>query len=116
MTDRGERLRSLNNDKIQSIEKEYSVQLPLEYKTFLKLMGNGAGSFMLGSSVFFNELFDLRSGAIELCEENNIPIIPNSAFVFWMHQGYQAAYFNIGEGDNPPVYYFSEGKVGKILC
>jgi hypothetical protein len=107
---RGEKLKPASKDKIDGIEKDYQVVLPAEYKKFLTLMGNGAGNFMLGSSVFLNELVDLRSGTIELCEENNIPIIPNNAFVFWMHQGYQAAYFNIGESDDPPVYYFSEGK------
>lgn len=46
-----------------------------------------------------------------LLEENNFPeVLPADAFVFWMHQGYQFAFFRIGEGEDPPVYHFEEGQ------
>lgn len=63
---------------------------------------------MLGSSVFLDELPDLQEGGRELLAENNMEPLPDNAFVFWMHQGYQMAYFILGESDNPTVYYFSE--------
>jgi len=107
---RGERLRGLSLGQIESIEKRFKTALPAVYKEFLYLMGRGAGSFMEGSSVFTDELFDLKKWAEELVIENNIKPLPESAFVFWMHQGYQAAYFKLSDGDDPPIYFYSEGE------
>jgi len=107
---RGNKLEPVTSSKIFLIEKEFKITLPEVYKQFLQLMGNGAGEYMRGSSVFYDEIFSLRKWADELVHENDIEPIPNDAFVFWMHQGYQAAYFKLNEGDNPPVYYFSEGQ------
>lgn len=96
--------------EIERIERKYEVRLPSVYREFLSLMGKKAGDYMLGSSVFFDEIFTLKQGAEELVEENNLEPIPRTAFIFWMHQGYQAAFFKIGDGDDPPVYYFTEGQ------
>ena len=30
-----------------------------------------------------------------------------------MHQGYQFSFFNLNDGDNPPVYYYCEGQEEK---
>ena len=107
---RGIKLRPLDISDISAIEQKFKIALPEAYKQFLRLMGKGAGLYMQGSSVFYDELFSLRQGAEELVIENNLSPIPENAFVFWMHQGYQAAYFKLNEGENPPVYYFSEGQ------
>lgn len=105
----GARPKPLSDNQITIIEDKYKIILPAVYKKFLKLMGGGAGFFMLGSSVFYNELFSLKQGTEELISENNLPPLPENAFVFFMHQGYQAAYFKLDEGDDPLVYYYSEG-------
>ena len=107
---KGERLKPLSPGRIAKIEEMYGTALPEVYKEFLRLMGKGAGNYMRGSSVFYDELLSLRDGANRLVEENDLPPLPPDAFVFWMHQGYQAAYFNLHDGDDPPVYYFTEGK------
>jgi SMI1-KNR4 cell-wall len=109
LIDRGQKLRPVTVEDLSLLEQEFHVQLPLTYKRFLLLMGRGAGSFMLGSSVFFEDVFYLREWTEELIRENNLENLPKDSFVFWMHQGYQAAYFKITGEDDPPVYYFSEG-------
>ncbi len=73
-------------------------------------MGKGAGKFMHGSSAFWDEVFNFQDWGIELLAENNFKPLPKNAFVFWLHQGYQMAFFLVDEGDNPPVYYFGEGE------
>lgn len=99
-----------SEDDIVEIEKHFNnIELPLVYKDFLLAMGNGAGEFMKGSSVFLDELYDLRDGAIEIMRDNNLGLLPDNAFVFWLHQGYQMAYFIIGGPSALPVYYFGEG-------
>ena len=64
---------------------------------------------MRGSSVFYPGLLKLKEWTEELVDENNISNLPNNSFPFWMHQGYQVAYFLLNNSPNPTVYYFSEG-------
>jgi len=96
--------------EIAKIEEFFNVKLPLYYREFLSSMGKEAGKFMRGSSVFYSEIFDLRDGSIRLLNDDNFKPLPVNAFVFWMHQGYQFAFFYWDEGDNPPVYYYLEGE------
>lgn len=109
----GQRLEPMTIDEVKKIEQSYNINLPIVYKDFLMVMGKGAGNFMKGSSVFFNEILSLRSWSNEVLLENNMPQLNSAVFVFWMHQGYQIAYFNLSEGSDPPVYFFSEGKPEK---
>ncbi len=73
-------------------------------------MGHGAGKFLRGSDCFFKNLPYLKEWAIELLQENNFAEpLPDDAFVFFMHQGYQFSFFRLLEGDDPPTYSYSEG-------
>ena len=36
--------------------------------------------------------------------------LPATAFVFVMHQGYTMLYFDCTDGDDPPVYLFTDGE------
>lgn len=106
---RGERLSPMNAAHIAYLQERFNCQFPAVYQQFLSLMGNGAGNYMKGSSVFSDEIVSLKTGTIELIKEHALQPLPANAFVFWMHQGYQAAYFLLNGSDDPPVYYFSEG-------
>ncbi|MDJ1485505.1 SMI1/KNR4 family protein [Cytophagaceae bacterium YF14B1] len=100
-----------SQDEITKLEESVGSPLPDAYKEFLLLMGKGAHGFMTGSDVFYHLLFDLTEGAHELLIEDKSPLIlPEKAFVFWMHQGYQFLFFNLNEGPDPKVYYYLEGK------
>jgi SMI1-KNR4 cell-wall len=105
---RGERLSPMNAARIAYLQERFSCQFPSVYHQFLSLMGNGAGNYMKGSSAFSDELLSLKAGASELINEHALQPLPTDAFVFWMHQGYQAAYFLLNGSDDPPVYFFSE--------
>lgn len=97
--------------EISEIESFFDVKLPLFYKEFLMLMGKQAGPFMKGSSVFYDEVFDLKEGATELLSQNGFISLPDDAFVFWMHQGYQFAFFKLNDdNNNPPIFFYYEGK------
>ena len=100
----------LKQSEVNSLEVHFKIKFPDVYKEFLLSMGKGAGMFMQDSSVFDNELLYLREWAEELLEENNFRSLPENAFVFWMHQGYQFAYFLVDGENNPVVYFFSEGE------
>lgn len=72
--------------------------------------GASADNYMIGSEWQANKLHDLQVWAAELLEENNFRPLPAHAFVFWMHQGYQFAFFILNGEDDPPVFYYREGQ------
>lgn len=90
--------------------------LPASYIEFLKTMGGGSGyGFLAGESVFTDELFNLKEWGLELLEENNSSCkLSDDDFVFWMSQGCMFGYFNIYEGDDPPVYFYTENEPDTI--
>lgn len=103
-----ERLVPCSEKDVRTIERKFKVSLPPVYLRFLYMMGRSAGTYQRGSSCFYPELLELRDWAEELLLENNFKPLPEDAFVFWMHQGYQFAFFRLSEGDDPPVYYYHE--------
>lgn len=106
---RGE-LRGCSNRETGKLEAEFGFRLPSEYVHFLKLIGKGAGSFLLGTSIFYRDLPSLRESAEELLVESGSTfVLPKSAFVFCSHQGYQFMYFDaLPYSEDPPVFYYLE--------
>jgi len=97
--------------EISKLQQELGISLPKAYQEFLLEMGHGAGQFLRGTDCFFKHLPYLREWAIDLLEENKFPQpLPNDAFVFFMHQGYQFSFFLVSEGDDPPIYSYCEGE------
>ena len=102
-------LEPLSLKELSQLEGQLEVNFPKAYKEFLLAMGKGAGIYMKGSDVFYDTIPDLKDASQELILDNNFLTLPPNSFVFWMHQGYQLAFFKLNEGENPPVYYYSEG-------
>ncbi len=97
--------------EIDKLEGWIHGLLPMAYKEFLLWMGHNDGGFLQGSERLYYDLTTIQEGAVDLLEENGFPEpFPPDAFVFFMHQGYQFAYFRLSEGDDPPVYYYLEGQ------
>ncbi|MFE3577666.1 SMI1/KNR4 family protein [Lysinibacillus sp. NPDC059133] len=87
-------------------------KLPEAYIEFLEVMGGGTEhTFLRGESCFFDELLELNEWGAEVLEENNVQLslTPND-FVFWMSQGCMFCFFKLDEGEDPAVYFYSEGK------
>lgn len=96
-------------EEIEGIEQNIKHLLPGTYREFLLWMGRSGGGFLRGSDCFYKHLGDIQIWARELLEEDHFPgEIPENAFVFFMHQGYQFNFFSLNEGDNPPIYYYLE--------
>jgi hypothetical protein len=107
------RLREYVSDKVHSgcdlaeidaLEQTYGVHLPQSYRCFLEVGGDGIDGFLTGSNYAFGELPHLQDAAKELLVENGAEALPDGAFVFTMHQGYQFFFF-LGTD----VYYYKEG-------
>jgi len=96
---------------ILHIHRELNLALPQSYIDFLYDMGHGAGGFLKGSDCFYDDLINIQKWARDLLIENNFPLsLPDKAFVFLMHQGYQFSFMDLAEGYDPPVYSYCEGQ------
>ncbi|MBL8196215.1 MAG: SMI1/KNR4 family protein [Blastocatellia bacterium] len=104
-------IKGCNINEINNLESILNIKLPTMYKSFLLVMGHRAGSFYVGTDMFYNSLFDIQKWARELLVEDGSPfILPCDTFILSMHQGYQFTYFRTDEeNDDPPVYYYMEG-------
>lgn len=98
----------ITSDIINEFKNSFKeIKLPKQYIEFMKYAGNGM--FWEGSMYEFSEVKTLKKYATELLEENDFPHrLKESDFVFWMHGGYMFYFFSLEDGDNPPVYYYSE--------
>lgn len=96
--------------KIEKLEKALDIKLPERYKEYLRYCGKGAGAFTQGTDMLYQDVFELYEDAVFLLEENDVDFtLPETAFVFMMHQGYFFTYFDLAEeSDDPAVYYYRE--------
>jgi len=95
--------------EIEEIEMFIKGRLPKAYREFLLLMGHSCGQFLQGSDCFYKILKDLQVYAQDLLrEDHNSGVLPEDAFVFFMHQGYYFLFFRLTEGDDPPIYSYLE--------
>lgn len=98
-------------EQVNDFKKKNNYEsLPKSYVEFLLAMGNGTNNgFLRGHSCFFNELNSLNNWAKELLSDDNSPLsLHDKDVVFWMSQGCMFTFFNLDEGDNPPVYFYKE--------
>lgn len=88
--------------------------MPSSYRSFLRLVGQGAGEFLVGTDWTFPCLAGLRASAERLLNENRVEsnALSSTAFVFAMHQGYQFLYFDGALSVDPPVLLFLDGEAG----
>ncbi|MDJ0717099.1 MAG: SMI1/KNR4 family protein [Prochloraceae cyanobacterium] len=107
-----EKIQGCSTEEIEIIESKFKLKLPTAYKDFLKICGYRAGKFYAGTDMFYPDILELRTYAENLLKENEVDFqLPEEAFVFSMHQGYQFDYFLAdNQNDDPPVYYYLEGE------
>lgn len=99
--------------EVALVESQAGRRLPAAYRQFLLTMGRSAGEFYSGTDMFFPDILHLTSQARTLLEGTQSEFrLPERAFVFSMHQGYQFAYFPMENDDDPAVYHYMEGDSG----
>ncbi|MCZ8520887.1 MULTISPECIES: SMI1/KNR4 family protein [Paenibacillus] len=102
--------------EINLLEQEMRIKLPESYIQYLLAVGHYSGRLFQGTTTKYSELKGLQHEAKALLRENNDPIeLPESAFVFSMHQGYEIRLFELNAGDNPPVMEWYEGSAKGIV-
>ncbi len=104
-------LRGLSEQEIAAIEQHHGSRLPGAYRIFLARAGRSAGAFLAGTDLFVPRLHELRGWTLELFVECGIDfLLRPTHYVFGMHQGYEALFFDSAVGDDPPVYQFVQGQ------
>lgn len=99
-------------EEIRELEKYAGGQFPWIYRQFLQHLGRSAGDLFRGSDYSVSQCFHLRlkEHAEEILKRNKAPfVLPKTAFVFLMSQGYQFSFFHLDQGDDPSVYHYLEG-------
>ena len=111
----GYKLYPASKEHMTKLQQIYG-ELPLAYVEFLNLMGAGTNSvYFQGESCFTDELFHLNEWGRELLLENDsIHTLEDSDFVFFMSQGCMFCYFNLAEGNDPPVYFYTENRPNSV--
>jgi hypothetical protein len=95
--------------EIETVEADVGRPLPLAYREFLAKMGRGAGSFFVGTDLFYPILLGLTQAARDLVAEDEVELVlPEDAIAFLMHQGYQFMFIRANKGEDPAVYYYME--------
>ncbi|AJQ96213.1 SMI1/KNR4 family protein [Gynuella sunshinyii] len=93
---------------LEKLEKKYQIMLPKTYKRWFIEGGQKNDSF-IGTDIDEPYLNELNDWAKELLEDSGSEyILPENAFVFAMHQGYQFMYFICDGHDDPEVWYYIE--------
>lgn len=96
--------------QIAEVEADQGVPLPASYRELLRTMGGDLGGLLVGSTVTYPDILGARAAAVELVEENRVPhLLPASAAVILLHQGYFMSFVDTAEGDDPPVRAWGEG-------
>jgi hypothetical protein len=106
-------LEGASEEEIRELEKYAGGKLPSVYKQLLKKLGRSAGELFRGSDYSVRQPFHLRlkEHAEELLKRSKAPfVLPRTAFVFLMSQGYQFSFFHLDQGDDPEVYHYLEGE------
>jgi cell wall assembly regulator SMI1 len=103
-----DQLHGASESDIASLEREFGVQFPADYKMFLRSAGRGAGEFLKSDHWFFtiDSLPEINSAARRLLDAAGFE---GQWFSFATRMG-EVYLFLMADGSNsnPPVYIWSE--------
>jgi hypothetical protein len=100
-----------SNREIKQLEDYARFPLPVVYKEFIANFGKGTGNYLNDINIFYNDVFENKNSAEELLQEDKSEFnLKETDFVFCSYLGSQFMYFSLLEGNDPPVYYYSEGE------
>ncbi len=102
-------------ENIAEIETKLALELPLSLKEYLLWGGCHGTGPLIGTDCFAIDLIENTEYLPEFLDENRLENPRSDEYVvFYSHQGYVLAWIYVADGDNPEVYYFSEGTTKKI--
>ena len=105
----GRRPQPCTLEEVEELERWCGHRFPAAYREFLLWMGRSGGGLLGAFDCFSRNLKDLPTYAQELLEEDQfVGQLPENAFIFLMYLGFQFNFFYFNDGDDPPIYWYSE--------
>ena len=95
--------------EIEAVEAWFGRPLPTAYRAYLRHAGRAEPTAWVGSDARLEVLPDLQQWARDLLVGDGQPPLPEGAFAFAMHQGYQFHWFVADGTDDPPTRHYMEG-------
>ena len=101
-----------SENEIKEIEVKIGYSLPDAYRQYLLWMGKDYKGIFIGCDWFISDIIDNTELLAELLIENQVNYkLAKHYLVFFSHQGYMAAWFDLPkESENPTVYFFTENR------
>lgn len=106
------RFRGCTETEIAEAERNLAVRIPAVLREFILRIGWEPGGLWTGSEfAAAQELSEFRKDAEELLAESKATfVLPPSAIVFLLHQGYSFLYIEATEEPDGPVWQVVEGR------
>ncbi|WP_063632232.1 SMI1/KNR4 family protein [Nocardia brasiliensis] len=83
-----------------------SFPVPDEYLAFLAVLGKAAGTFFVGTDLFYPSLLEANEAAADISSGPGEDLSLSDRFFFGHHQGYKVYFF---ERNAEAVYVYQEG-------
>lgn len=94
---------------VVSLEERLGSRFPLAYREFLLWMGEDRKGLLQGTECFLGNIESNEQGLIDLLSENGLSAPVYHPVVFFLHQGYIACWFRLGDtAEDPEVFSFNE--------
>jgi hypothetical protein len=96
--------------EITDLEKRIGFELPDAYKAYLKLLGRDYDGVLCGTDCFIDHAIENTEYLSVLLNQNHIEYdLPESYLVFYCHQGYINAWFELPmKSEDPICHYYHE--------
>jgi hypothetical protein len=95
-------------DELTAVEARMGVAFPAAYRAFLLWNGREFAPWN-GDDMAVDLVPELQEWALETLADGRHQLqLPADALVFKQHGGYEFDFFRLGEGDDPPVYDYSQ--------
>ena len=103
-------------EEIRGLEHDFGYVFPDAYREFLSWMGKDHRGVFCGSDWYSKDIKGNTEYLPDLLDDNGITWDSTNLLVFFCHQGYMAAWFNLPKEDEDPlVGFFSEGTTGEPI-
>lgn len=101
-----------SESEITDLEKSIGFKLPNAYKAYLKFLGRDYDGVLCGTDCFIDHAIENTEYLSELLQQNHIEYnLPENYLVFFCHQGYITAWFELPKkNEDPFCYYYHEGE------
>ena len=105
-----------SNKEIEQLEAKLGFKLSVAYKEYLKFMGNDYKGALCGTDCFINERKIDKDSLEESLKLNELKVdLPQDFLVFFNHQGYYLAWFELNIPDeNPKCFYYMEDDLTEL--